>query len=105
MHLQDKETYLLKQKILPFAHVHKHALMLGKENITFLPNEHKDILRGERGTRYPFMCLTTQRTMGPSRHVLSQMVVGGSMSIHPPFKPNKSTQPINNNSRSKFWRT
>jgi hypothetical protein len=79
--------------------------MLGKENITFLPKEHKDILRGERGTRYPLMCLTTQRTMGPSRHVLSQMVVGGSMSIHPPYENKKTTQSNNNNSRSNFWRT
>jgi hypothetical protein len=78
--------------------------MLGQEKIVFLPKEHKDILQGERGTRYPLMCLTTQRTMGPSRHVLAQMVVGGSMSIHPPFESKPSTQSNNINSRSKFWR-
>jgi hypothetical protein len=104
MTLQDQSTFLLTKCHMPFKSKHKHARMLGKENIVFLPKEHKDILRGERGTRYPLMCLTTQRTMGPSRHVLSQMVVGGSMSIHPPFDTNTLTQPNNNNSRSKFWR-
>lgn len=104
MSSQDLESFLLCERGHPFAKYHQHACMLGKESIVFLPKEHKDILRGERGTRYPLMCLTTQRTMGPSRHVLSQMVVGGSMSIHPPFESKTSTQSNNNNSRSKFWR-
>ena len=104
MTLQESSTYLLKDVSTPFSNKHQHACMLGREKIVFLPKEHKDILRGERGTRYPLMCLTTQRTMGPSRHVLSQMVVGGSMSIHPPFESKPSTHSDNINSRSKFWR-
>ncbi len=65
----------------------------------------QDVLQGQRGVRYPLIALTTQRSMGPMRHVLSQKVVGGTMVIHPPFeRSNPSTQFSINNSRSKFWR-
>ena len=64
----------------------------------------KDVLQGQRGVRYPLMALTTQRSMGPARHALSQKVVGGTMVIHPPFERSKSSIQTTNNSRSKFWR-
>ena len=104
MPMQDQPTYLLKERFKPFSQRHAQSRRLGRQLIVFLPKQQKDVLRGERGTRYPLICLTTQRTMGPSRHVLSQKVVGGSMSIHPPFEAKPSTQTNNNNSRSTFWR-
>ena len=104
MPMQEQSTYLLKDRVTPFSQRHAQSRRFGEQSIVFLPKQQKDILRGKRGTRYPLICLTTQRTMGPSRHVLSQKVVGGSMSIHPPFEAKPSTQSINNNSRSTFWR-
>lgn len=64
----------------------------------------KDVLQGQRGVRYPLIALTTQRSMGPARHALSQKVVGGTMVIHPPYEREKSSIQTTNNSRSKFWR-
>lgn len=64
----------------------------------------KDVLQGQRGVRYPLIALTTQRSMGPARHALSQKVVGGTMVIHPPYERKKSSIQTTNNSRSKFWR-
>jgi hypothetical protein len=48
------------------------------------------VLCGQRVRRYPFICLTTQRSMGPYRHILSQMVVAGTMTVQPPFIPDQS---------------
>ena len=62
----------------------------------------KDVLQGQRGVRYPLIALTTQRSMGPARHALSQKVVGGTMVIHPPFERSKSSIQTTNNSRSNF---
>jgi hypothetical protein len=104
MTLQDKSEYLLKNDFGPFFENHRLSRLLGQEKITFLPQMHRDVLQGERGTRFPLICLTTQRTMGPSRHVLSQMVVGGKMSIQPPFESKQTTHSYTNNSRLKFWR-
>jgi len=65
----------------------------------------KDVLQGQRGVRFPLIALTSQRSMGPSRHVLSQKVVGGTMVIHPPYQRSETTiQPTINNSRTHFWR-
>jgi hypothetical protein len=64
----------------------------------------KDVLQGQRGVRYPLIALTTQRSMGPARHALSQKVVGGTMVIHPPYERSKTSIQSTNNSRSKFWR-
>jgi len=46
-------------------------------------------LHGYRVKRYPLMALTTQRSMGPSRHILSQRVVAGTMTVSPPLTPPK----------------
>jgi hypothetical protein len=49
------------------------------------------ILNGLHVVRFPLIALTTRRAMGPARHVLSQMVVAGTMTVHPPYNP---VQPI-----------
>ena len=46
-------------------------------------------LHGYRIKRYPLLALTTQRSMGPSRHILSQRVVAGTMTVSPPLTPPK----------------
>ena len=48
------------------------------------------VLHGIRTLRFPLIALTTRRSMGPSRHVLSQMVVAGTMTVHPPYNPEKT---------------
>ena len=48
------------------------------------------VLHGKRTLRFPLIALTTRRSMGPSRHVLSQMVVAGTMTVHPPYNPDKT---------------
>ena len=50
------------------------------------------ILNGPRTKRYPLIALTTQRSMGPSRHILSQRVVAGTMVVSPPYQPSQTTQ-------------
>jgi hypothetical protein len=49
------------------------------------------VLHGSRVLRFPLIALTTRRSMGPSRHVLSQMVVAGTMTVNPPYNPDQPT--------------
>jgi hypothetical protein len=67
-------------------------------------HKQEDVLKGQRGIRFPMISLTSEKEMQVSRHLLSQKVVGGTMVIHPPFQQKKSSQTLNQNSRSKFWR-
>ena len=56
---------------------------------------HADQLHGERNHVWPMMALRTQPELGDCRHVLSQMVVAGTMSVFPPIhisvSPNEPT--------------
>ena len=54
------------------------------------------VLHGRHVKRYPLIALTTQRSMGPSRHILSQMVVAGTMVVHPPYNPKHSSPKATN---------
>ena len=64
-------------------------------SMTRLFNQHQvkanttTVLNGARSIRYPFLALTTRRSMGPARHVLSQKVVAGTMTVHPPYQPDQ----------------
>jgi len=70
-----------------------HSLS-GEVTVSMLKDQQKpqtsSVLCGQRVRRYPFICLTTQRSMGPYRHILSQMVVAGTMTVQPPFIPDQS---------------
>jgi len=46
---------------------------------------HTDRLHGERHRVWPMMALEAQPELGDCRHVLSQMVVAGTMSVFPPI--------------------
>ena len=59
---------------------------LSSKRSGFDPNV-DSILNGPRRKRYPLMALTTQRSMGTVRHILSQRVLAGSFVINPPYKP------------------
>ena len=59
---------------------------LHMERSTFDPSV-DTILNGPRRKRYPLIALTTQRSMGTARHILSQRVIAGSLVINPPYKP------------------
>ena len=48
------------------------------------------ILNGRRTKRYPLMALTTQRSMRPARHVLSQRVVAGTFVVDAPYNPSQT---------------
>lgn len=47
---------------------------------------HQDRLFGGRGLRRPLIAVATKKDMGPARHALAQMVVAGTMVVHPPLK-------------------
>jgi hypothetical protein len=78
----------------------------------FGPNQIKpntsSVLHGFHAMRFPLIALTTRRSMGPARHILSQMVVAGTMTVHPPYNPDQPTseslavlqQPSSTNRRS-----
>ena len=48
---------------------------------------HRPLVYGRRALCWPAMSLTTDLSMGPSRHTLSQMVVAGTVTYLPPFPP------------------
>ncbi|MAA78045.1 MAG: hypothetical protein CL916_02210 [Deltaproteobacteria bacterium] len=48
------------------------------------------ILNGRRTKRYPLIALTTHRSMGPARHVLSQRVVAGTFVVDAPYNPSQT---------------
>lgn len=47
------------------------------------------LLFGSRQFGWPLMALRTGMDLGPVRHVLSQMVVAGTMTVYPPFDPTR----------------
>ena len=105
-------VFMQSEKLPLLVPTHKPLVRrLGADKWLFSENrskkqlrKQKDVLQGQRGVRYPLIALTTQRSMGPARHALSQKVVGGTMVIHPPYEREKSSIQTTNNSRSKFWR-
>ena len=48
------------------------------------------ILNGLRTKRYPLIALTTRRSMGPARHIISQRVVAGTMVVRAPYNPSQT---------------
>jgi hypothetical protein len=71
----------------PFVRNHEAATTLSRTSVEILGRMRKNLLVGERGMKWPAMALhsQTQMTEGPVRHALSQMVVAGTMVVHPPF--------------------
>ena len=61
---------------------------LACEKSKFEPNT-ISILNGRRTKRYPLIALTTKRSMGPARHVLSQRVVAGTFVVDAPYNPSQ----------------
>jgi hypothetical protein len=49
----------------------------------------RDLLHGGRGTRRPLIAVATKKDLGPARHALSQMVVAGTMVVHPPLRADR----------------
>jgi hypothetical protein len=54
---------------------------------------HQDRLFGGRGLRRPLIAVATKKDMGPARHALAQMVVAGTMVVHPPLKAGAGPPP------------
>lgn len=48
---------------------------------------HRPLVYGRRALAWPAMSHTTDVSMGPSRHTLSQMVVAGTVTYLPSFPP------------------
>ena len=103
MHSEQKSSLILQNNSLSKKLMDQRR-SLSERHFLVLLRKKDDVLQGQRGVRYPLIALTTQRSMGPARHALSQKVVGGTMTIHPPFERSKSSIQTTNNSRSKFWR-
>jgi hypothetical protein len=88
MLLESKHESLLKRRITPLSISHdlscSMSRMFGLNQIK--PNTSSK-LNGIHVMRFPLIALTTRRAMGPARHILSQMVVAGTMTVHPPYNP------------------
>jgi hypothetical protein len=86
MHNRD----LLIYKSTPFCVLHKSSGQLSsltkKDKIVPVTSS---LLCGIRGMRYPFLSLSSRRLTKSCRHVLSQMVVAGTMTVQPPFIPDQ----------------
>lgn len=76
----------------PLRREHGKASLLEGRAVDKKHTFHQDILLGVRNFGWPLMALRTQTSLGPCRHVLSQMVVAGTMTVFPPFM---STRPGN----------
>ena len=71
-----------------FRDVHVRSRRLGQRVVRSLAAARTDLLFGhQRGIKRPLIALTTKKEMGPVRHALSQMVVAGVMTVHPPVRP------------------
>jgi len=109
MHIDGEQSLLLCCRNFPLIRKLQKQLLIDRKKYKNRLHKNKDLLQGKRGIRFPLISLSTQRDMGPYRHALSQKVVGGTMVVHPPFKPNNTHDNFLNhqltiNSRSKFWR-
>ena len=91
--MQASNENLLALRKSPFIEGYKTCLFsplsMGRSSIE--PTQ-TSVLHGRHVKRYPLIALTTQRSMGPYRHILSQMVVAGTMVVHPPYNPKHSSQ-------------
>lgn len=73
----------------PFRRVHQDATRLSEAAQQLTSAAHTSLLHGQRAFGWPTLALRTSFTLGPVRHALSQMVVAGTMTVFPPFVPNK----------------
>ena len=46
---------------------------------------HANVLYGERSMKWPLLALMCDADLGSARHAISQMVVAGTMTVHPPI--------------------
>lgn len=74
----------------PFQHVYQTSTRLSEAAVQLTGRAHSSLLHGERNFGWPTLALRTSFTLGPVRHALSQMVVAGTMTIFPPFVPNRA---------------
>ena len=90
--MQTSKANLLELRETPLYKGYEQLLSspLARGRSSMKPNQ-TSVLHGHHAKRYPLIALTTQRSMGPSRHILSQMVVAGTMTVHPPYNPKQST--------------
>jgi hypothetical protein len=71
-----------------FKDAHVRSRRLGQRVVRSLAEARSNVLFGDqRGIKRPLIALTTKKEMGPVRHALSQMVVAGVMTVHPPMRP------------------
>lgn len=74
----------------PLSRSHRQAVQLGEA--AEHPAFHRDLLYGRRGIKRPMVALTTKKELGNCRHALSQMVVAGVMTVHPPMRPGERSK-------------
>ena len=91
--MSSPEADLLALKSTPCSrtfHLLKKSLLADEKS--HIRPQTQTILNGYRAKRYPLMALNTQRSMGPYRHILSQRVVAGTMTVHPPYNHKQTKQ-------------
>jgi hypothetical protein len=65
---------------------HDDAVLLASNNEKQFAENAKSYCHGRRQFGRPMLALTAKKSLGPVRHILSQMVVAGSMKVNPPVQ-------------------
>ena len=84
--LTETSAALLKVGSAVARKSHDEATLLAKNHDGALEQQSKSFCHGRRQFGRPMMALTAKKSLGPVRHVLSQMVVSGSMVVNPPVQ-------------------
>jgi hypothetical protein len=84
--LKDDSAALLKVGSAVSRHGYDQAILLATQKDDILEKRAQSFCHGRRQFGRPMMALTAKRSLGPVRHVLSQMVVSGTMTVNPPVQ-------------------
>jgi hypothetical protein len=84
--LTDPPTVKLKVGSPVSRKSHDEATLLASKNLHKFASQATSFCHGRRQFGRPMMALTAKKSLGPVRHVLSQMVVAGSMKVNAPVQ-------------------
>jgi hypothetical protein len=88
------ELQLFKKNTISTHFYIKQTRMTHYAQQEFRLSHNQSVLHGLHVIRFPFMAMNAERQLKHKRHVLSQRVVAGTMTINPLYDPN---QPISGN--------
>ncbi len=91
--LNDQESPVLKVGTPVGRKAHSDATLLAAPVDRRLPEQSQSFCHGRRQYGRPMMAITVKKQLGPVRHVLSQMVVAGTVSVPDPVVVRVSSEP------------